>query len=328
MTDRARAEAIISQFSGQRIGVLGDLILDRYVWGSVDRISPEAPVPVVRVDRMSAMLGGAGNVARNLTSLGAQVELAAVIGDDEPGRQLHRLCAEWKIDDAGVVAETARPTTLKTRVIARAQQVVRYDRETEQPVGPASAEALLDALRNSATGLDGIIIQDYGKGLLSTDVLREAMVIFSDARVPVFVDPKEGDWQVYRGAELIKPNLREAEALLRTQVHSDADLERLGRELVAHTRARVIAITRGEAGISLFSAEEGVQHVPTTPHAVADVAGAGDTAIATLALARLSGASWLEAAQMANAAAGFVVGVPGTATLTLRDLQAALELDP
>jgi D-beta-D-heptose 7-phosphate kinase/D-beta-D-heptose 1-phosphate adenosyltransferase len=320
MMAKARAKELVNRFPACRVGVLGDLILDRYVWGSVDRISPEAPVPVVRVERESTMLGGAGNVARNLASLGARAELAAVVGEDDSARELHRLCARWKIDTSGIITEPSRPTSLKTRVIARAQQVVRYDRETEQPIGATSVEGLLDGLRTQALRLDGVIIEDYGKGLLTPEVMREAMAIFAERDLRVFVDPKESDWGAYGGAELVKPNLREAERLTGIRVRGDSDLERLGQEVLSLTRARTVAVTRGEAGMSLFSSEDGVQHVPTASRAVADVAGAGDTAIAALALARLCHASWVEAAELANAAAGFVVGVPGTATLTQQDL--------
>ena len=161
-----RARKIADRFPSCRIAVLGDLILDRYVWGSVDRISPEAPVPVVRVDRESVMLGGAGNVARNLASLGARTALLAVAGDDEASAELRQLCGGWKIECAGVVTDASRPTTVKTRVIARAQQVVRYDLETEKPIGATSVNALLDVLRSLAADIDGMIIEDYGKGLL------------------------------------------------------------------------------------------------------------------------------------------------------------------
>jgi D-beta-D-heptose 7-phosphate kinase/D-beta-D-heptose 1-phosphate adenosyltransferase len=327
MNNPERLASIVKRFPERRVLVLGDVILDRYVWGSVERISPEAPVPVVRVERESTMLGGAGNVARNLASLGAQAEVAATVGDDDAARELLRLCANWKIDAAGLVTDPSRPTTLKTRVIARAQQVVRYDRELEQPIGAGTVDAILDALRAQVSRIDGVIIQDYGKGLLTRAFVEEAMAIFAGRGLRIFVDPKQGDWAAYRGAELVKPNLREAEQVAGIHATGEAGFERLGEALLRLTGAGSVAITRGDEGMSLFSSEAGLQHVPTVARAVADVAGAGDTAIATLALARLSGASWIEAAQLANAAAGFVVGVPGTATLTPGELLAALGAD-
>jgi len=328
MTDGARFAALVAQFPARRVLVLGDVILDRYVWGSVDRISPEAPVPVVRVDRESSMLGGAGNVARNLASLGAQVEIVAALGDDDAAQELLRLFGSWKIGVSGLVTAADRPTTLKTRVIARAQQVVRYDRELEEPIGAATAQALLQTLRAQTDRVEGAVIQDYGKGLLSTDVIQQAMAIFAEQRLRVFVDPKAGNWGAYRSAELVKPNLREAEQVTGIRVRQGEDLEPLGETLLGLTGAQSVAITRGEEGMSLFSKEEGFQHVPTQARAVADVAGAGDTAVATLTLARLSGATWTEAAELANAAAGFVVGVPGTATLTPEQLLASLGVRP
>ncbi len=324
MTDAARFVSLVNQFPARRLLVLGDVILDRYVWGSVERISPEAPVPVVRVDRESTMLGGAGNVARNLASLGAQTEIVAAVGGDDAARELLELFANWKIGVSGLVTDAGRPTTLKTRVIARAQQVVRYDREHDEPIGVSTADALVEALRNQAPRVEGVVIQDYGKGLLTADLLQQAMAIFAEHRVRVFVDPKGGNWAGYRGAELVKPNLREAEQITGIRVREDTDLEPLGEALLGLTDAQSIAITRGDRGMSLYSKQHGLQQVPTVARAVADVAGAGDTAVATLALARLSGATWIESAELANAAASFVVAVPGTATLTPAQLLAML----
>ena len=317
---RTRASELTTSFAAQRVLILGDLILDRYVWGNTDRVSPEAPVPVVQVSHESTMLGGAGNVARNIANLGGMVELVAVVGQDEAARELSRLFSDWKIDAGGLVVESGRPTTQKTRIIARAQQVVRYDRESEDPVAEASQERLLPLIRAKAAEVDGVVIQDYGKGLLTRELIQDAMMIFAERSLRVFVDPKEGAWDVYRDAELVKPNLREAEKVTGIRVRDDSDVERVGWAVLDLTGARMVAITRGARGISLFSSEHELQHIPTAPRAVADVAGAGDTAIATLALARLSNASWAEAAELANYAAGFVVGVPGTASLTAAEL--------
>ncbi len=326
MTDLARYKSLVEQFPARRVLVLGDVILDRYVWGSVERISPEAPVPVVRVERESTMLGGAGNVARNLAGLGAQTEIVAAVGEDDAARELLQLFSSWKIGVSGLVTDAERPTTLKTRVIARAQQVVRYDRERDEPIAASTADALVEALRAQAPQVEGVVIEDYGKGLLTPNLIQEAMAIFAEHRLRVFVDPKQGDWAGYRGAELVKPNLREAEQITGIRVREESDLEPLGEALLGLTDAHGIAITRGERGMSLYSKAQGLQQVPTVARAVADVAGAGDTAVATLALARLSGASWIESAELANAAAGFVVGVPGTATLTPHQLLTTLGL--
>jgi D-beta-D-heptose 7-phosphate kinase/D-beta-D-heptose 1-phosphate adenosyltransferase len=323
VTASARELELIRSFSGSRVLVIGDLILDRYVWGSSERISPEAPVPVVRVDRESTMLGGAGNVARNLSSLGAQVELVSLTGADDAAAEIRRLCEAWKIETRHVVGDAARPTTEKTRIIARSQQVVRYDREVEDPVSDALAERLLDGVRECAGRVDGAILEDYQKGMLGGAVLSEVLALLAQAGVRVFVDPKGPPWN-FEGVELVKPNLREAELVSGIRARSDADLERLGRSLLGLCGADTVAVTRGREGMSLFSRGEPTLHVPTAARAVADVAGAGDTAIAALALARLAGASWREAARLSNAAAGVVVSVPGTATVTPDELVAAL----
>lgn len=321
----------VETFPQRRLLVLGDLILDRYVWGEVERISPEAPVPVVRVETESAMLGGAGNVARNVASLGGQVEMVSVTGDDDAANEIARLCEEWKIDVRGVVRDPDRPTTEKSRIIARAQQLVRFDRESEEPLGAARTDALLDALRDAAGRVEGVIVEDYGKGLLTPEVLGEMMSIFRAANLRVFIDPKELPWP-YAGAELVKPNLREAEIVSGQRARSDADLDRIGRHLLDLCGAQVLAITRGSRGMTLYGVDDGDGsgrlQVPTTPRAVSDVAGAGDTAIATLALARLSGADWHEAATLANAASGVVVQVPGTATVRPEQLVAACGVGP
>ncbi len=320
MIERARAESVVHAFSGCRVLVVGDVILDRYVWGAVDRISPEAPVPVVQVTRESAMPGGAGNVALNVAALGGQVELISTVGEDDTGREITRLLSEWKIDTTGLLAEAGRPTTVKTRVIARAQQVVRFDRESEEPLASPSIDQLLSTVRGRVARVDGVILEDYGKGVLTPEVLDEIMRMCADQGRPVFADPKSEHWERYRGAELVKPNLREAEQVTGLRVRRDEDLERLGRAVLNATGALTVAMTRGEHGMTLFYAEGGGDHVPTTVHAVADATGAGDTAIATLTLARLAGSSWTEAATLANSAAGVVVQVPGTASLGPEEL--------
>jgi D-beta-D-heptose 7-phosphate kinase/D-beta-D-heptose 1-phosphate adenosyltransferase len=322
--DPERVRELVHGFAERRVLVFGDFMLDRYVWGSVDRISPESPVPVVVVDRESTMLGGAGNVARNLASLGARVEVVTVVGDDAAGEELARLMAGWKIPTDGFVVDAARPTTEKTRVIARNQQVVRYDRESDRAIDAGATTRVLAAVRERAERVEGVIIEDYAKGMLAREVLEGAMATFTEAGVRCFVDPKAEPWEVYRGAELVKPNLREASELARVKVRSDEDLERVGRAVVEATGAQMIAITRGEEGLELFAADGGTDHVPAHRRGVSDLAGAGDTTIAVLTLARLSGASWTEAARLAVGAAGYVVSVPGTATLTPDDLIAAM----
>lgn len=315
-----RATELARGFENVRLAIVGDVMLDRYIWGSVDRISPEAPVPVVEVNRESSMLGGAGNVARNVRSLGGGAELVAVTGSDDPADEIALLMAEWKLDRAGLVADASRPTTVKTRVIARGQQVVRFDRESDGPLADDTTRAVVRMLRTVASAVDGVILQDYGKGMLTGDVLDGAQEIFAEMGVPVFVDPKAAHWNRFRGAALVKPNLREAEQLTGIRARGDGDLARIGAEVLERTGAETVAITRSDAGMTLFFSNGTSEHVATVARGVADAAGAGDTAIATLSLARLAGASWSEAAVLSNAAAGLVVTVPGTATLTRDEL--------
>ena len=322
--DVRRTRELVEVFPRCRVLVVGDIMLDRYVWGEVDRISPEAPVPVVEVQRESVMLGGAGNVVRNLLSLGARVDVAGVVGDDEAASELHRRLDHWKIDAAGLVVDSTRPTTEKTRVIAGGQQVVRYDKESVQPIPDQAIAKLIKVVRARADELDGVILQDYGKGLLVAEVIDELMAIFDQHLVRVFVDPKQLPWDRYKGAELVKPNLREAQEVTQVRISGSAELERVGREVLEMSGAQTVAITRGAEGMAVFPRDEKTLDVPTVQRAVADQAGAGDTAIATLALARLAGASWLEAAELANAAAGVVVGIPGTATVAPADLLRAI----
>ena len=324
--DLGRLRQVAAGIERVRVLVLGDVILDRYVWGVVRRINPEAPVPVVEVSRESVMLGGAGNVARNLASLGAHVELVALVGEDDAAAEIQRLVSDWKMDPRGLVVDAARPTTEKTRVIAgrssgvAAQQVVRFDRESDDLVDPRDAAQLLEQVRPRAARVDGVVLQDYGKGVLSPEVVEEAMRIFADLGLPVFVDPKTRHWELYRGAALIKPNLLEAEAFAGIRAREPDDVARVGRAVLERTGVETVALTRGEAGMTLFHRDGSIDHVATEVRAVAEASGAGDTAIAVLAGARLAGGSWAEAACVANAAAGVVVRVPGTATVTQREL--------
>jgi len=325
MISHSRQRELIGAFANCEVGVLGDLMLDHYVWGDVDRISPEAPIPVVRVDHESSMLGGAGNVARNLASLGARVSLVAVVGSDAAAEDLRLRADEWKLDTAGIVSDASRVTTQKTRVIARGQQVVRYDRETEEPLSDAVTGRVLERVREVARRVSGVVVEDYGKGLLTPSLIASALEIFSEHGVRVFVDPKNPPWNHFAGVELLKPNCREAEEACRLRVSSDLDMERVIARVLELSGARTVAVTRGAAGMTLLEAGSEALHVRGTRRAVADAAGAGDTAISVLTLARLVGGSWLEAAELANGAAGFVVGIRGTATLSPSDLLAELE---
>ena len=312
---RARLARVLHAFGRLRLLVVGDVVLDEYVVGDVDRVSPEAPVPVVRVRAESFALGGAANVARNVVALGAQVALCSVVGDDGAGRVLAELVAGLGVDAKGLVIAPGRPTTRKTRVVARSQQLLRFDRETAEPPAPAVARRLLAALDGLLPGVDGVVVADYDKGVLAR-CGGAAMRRFRQQGIPVAVDPK-ASLAPYRGASLLKPNLRETEALSGVAIRGPGDLGRAVARLRRRLGGSDVVVTRGADGMSLFEGPvddcEAVD-VPTVVREVFDVQGAGDTALAALALARLAGASLREAAVVANAASGVVVGKVGTAT--------------
>ncbi len=319
----ARLEGLLEAFAGLRLLVVGDLVLDEYVFGEVERISPEAPVPVVQVREEAQALGGAGNVARNVIALGGRVELCAVVGDDAAGRRVAELVKEQDIDPEGLVVAPGRPTTRKTRVIARAQQVVRFDRESVEPSPFAVDRRLGAALARAIPRVAGAIVEDYGKGILSRRNAAAVMRRFQAAELPVAVDPK-GLVAPWRGAALVKPNLREAEALSGVAIRSQADLARAAGKLRRQIGGGAVVVTQGGEGMTLFDAEHEGVRVRTAAREVFDVQGAGDTTIAGLALALRAGASLLEAAVLANAAAGVVVGKVGTATASAAEVRELL----
>jgi D-beta-D-heptose 7-phosphate kinase/D-beta-D-heptose 1-phosphate adenosyltransferase len=278
---------------------------------------------VVHVRDETLVLGGAANVARNAVALGARVALCSVVGDDAAGRRLGELVKDLGIDPEGLVVAPGRPTTRKTRVIARSQQVVRFDRETQDPLGSAVAARLLEALGAAARGADGAIVEDYGKGVLPPRTALAAMRRLGAAGVPVAVDPKAA-LAPYRGAALLKPNLREVEALSGVAIRTSADLARAAARLRRRIGGGALVVTRGAEGMTLFEGDGPGVEVPTARREVFDVQGAGDTSIAALALSLRAGASLFEAAVIANAAAGVVVGKVGTATASAEEVRQGL----
>ena len=321
--DLRRLERLIDDFRSVRVLVLGDLVLDEYIWGQVERISPEAPVPVVHVRNETTMLGGAANAARNVVALGGAVDCCSVIGDDAAGRRLVKLLEELGVDPSGLVHDPGRPTTRKTRVIAQNQQVVRFDRETAEALAPRVGRTLLEHLDRLISRADGAIVEDYGKGVLSRRLALAAMKRFRAADVPVAVDPKT-DLAPYRGAALLKPNLRETELLSGIAIRGREDLSRAVGRLRKRIGGGSVVVTRGADGMSLFDGDARGVDVATAAREVFDVQGAGDTAIAALVLALRAGGSLLEAAIIANAASGIVVGKVGTATASADEVKAAL----
>jgi D-beta-D-heptose 7-phosphate kinase/D-beta-D-heptose 1-phosphate adenosyltransferase len=321
--DARRLAKLVQSFKQLRLLVLGDVVLDEYLWGDATRVSPEAPVPVVHVQRESMVLGGAGNVVRNVVALGGACDFCTAVGEDRAGERVLELLAELGVDVRGSVRVADRPTTRKTRVVARSQQIVRYDRETEAPLPAGAARALLAAIDHFGPRAHGAIVEDYGKGTLAGGTVRAAMRKLAAHGVPVAVDPKE-DLSPYRGASLVKPNLREAEVLAGMRIRTRDDLAKAALRLRRKLGGAAVVVTRGAEGMALFEGDGGACFVGTPRREVFDVQGAGDTTIAALSLALRAGGSLLEAAVIANAAAGVVVSKVGTATASPAEVLEAL----
>jgi rfaE bifunctional protein kinase chain/domain len=316
--DARRPARFVRRFKTKRVLVMGDLMLDRYIWGDVSRISPEAPVPVVSVREDSLCLGGAGNVAQNLRSLGASPLLAGIVGDDAEGRWIRKNAG----DSRGIFSDKSRPTTVKTRIIAHHQQVVRVDLETKRAV-PARIEAkLLGFLRSEPC--DGLLISDYNKGIVNPSLMGRVLTLATEKKIPVFVDPKVDHFHLFSPVTLVTPNHFEAEKIVRHECRTDAQVEKAGFEILSLISCRYLIIKRGEQGMTVFEKGKPPIHIPTLAREVFDVTGAGDTVIAAATLALLAGASIGEAAALANAAAGIVVAKIGTATASPKELLAAL----
>lgn len=326
---------IISCFKRAKILIVGDLILDEYIWGSVDRISPEAPVPVVLANKKSFMPGGAANVANNVKSLGGSVCLVGVVGEDKNKDILFSEFRKRSLDARGVFADADRPTTIKTRIIAQRQQVVRVDLELTNSISQTLCAKMANFVNKNLDRFDAIIVEDYGKGVVTSSLLKE---IFPKARAKrkiITVDPKEEHFELYFGATAITPNRKEAENAIRNikiknnrhtlninvdKLATDRHIDLAGRELLKYLNLEAVLITLGEDGMRLFEKNKPPFHIDTVAQEVFDVSGAGDTVIATFTLALACGATMKEAAEIANFAAGIVVGKFGVATTTQKEL--------
>ena len=315
----------LDRFPRTRVLVLGDVMLDEYVWGTVSRISPEAPVPVVAVRSESLKIGGAGNVAVNIASLGGQVEVVGVVGTDAAAERLTRELTLAGVQADGLVSDDTRPTTIKSRVVAGSQHVVRFDRESDAPLAPAVRARVLEQVRGRLAQADVLLISDYAKGVVGQRLVRDALALATRLRKMVAVDPKVHHMSLFRNVTVLAPNHHEAAAAARILVREEADLLRAGTRLLNQLKARAVLITRGEQGMSLFEAGHGVTHIPTFAREVYDVTGAGDTVMAGLALGLAAGASFKDAAVLANCAAGVVVGKRGTASVSRAELRDALK---
>ena len=322
----ARALDCLARVKSCRLLVVGDIMMDEYVWGNVGRISPEAPVPVVAVTRETRALGGAGNVAVNIAGLGADVSVAGLVGTDPPGREIVRMLKFRRIGVSGIVYDRNRPTTTKTRVVAHNQQVVRVDRENREPPDARSSDALRKYVRSAVREAGGVVLSDYRKGALSRELVEDVVLAAKRNGAFVVVDPKRTDFSFYRGCTLITPNKHEAEAALGgRELPGDREIMDAGKTLLRKSGAKAVLITRGEEGMSLVErGRSSCFHIPAQARQVFDVTGAGDTVIGTLAAGLGAGASLRDAALLANIAAGVVVGEVGTAPITLEKLERAI----
>lgn len=322
--NQQRAQQILSLFPNRKLIVLGDLMLDEFIWGEVRRISPEAPVPVVEVKRESWHLGGAGNVVSNLIELGAKALPIGILGDDEAGALMRRKFAERGAVTDGLIVDPSRPTTRKTRIVAHSQQMVRADRENRSPISADIEDKVFAAFNSALAEADAVIISDYDKGLLTPRVLDAVISATHTAGKIVCLDPKIKNFLSYQKVDVITPNQPEAERASGIEIVDDASLIAAAHRIRELLDCANVLITRGEHGMSLLDAEDRLTHIPTVAREVYDVTGAGDTVIATLTLAMSAGANVVEAAVIANHAAGVVVAKVGTATVSASELAETL----
>jgi len=311
----------IDRFSDARVLVIGDIIMDEYIWGDVSRISPEAPVPVVDVKQETKMLGGAANVINNIHSLGGKTSLCGVLGDDHTGRKVIEEIEALGVITDGVIIEPDRHTSIKTRIVAQNQQVVRFDRESRQEISPETIEKLLDFIKASMDSLNAIVVADYGKGVISAQLIKRLREAVLGSDIILAVDPKTDNFEYYQGIDVITPNHHEAGAFCRIEIDDENSLIRAGRQMIYKLDCRSVLITQGKDGMTLFEKDGEICHIPTVSKKVFDVTGAGDTVISTLSLGLASGMDLKSAAIIANFAAGIVVGEVGTSTVSAKELK-------
>ena len=323
---KKRAFEIIENFSRAAVLVVGDIMIDHFIWGKVMRISPEAPVPVVDVQTENLMLGGSANVLNNIHAIGGKVLGAGLVGADEMGERLFNEFRKRRIDTEGIIVEQKRPTTLKTRIVAHGQQVVRFDRESRVPVEADSIAKIIAYVKMVCDDVGAIVISDYNKGIITKSLLDGIRKVIAGRKVFVCVDPKRDDFSIYQGFDIVTPNHHEAGRAVGMEIKNEEGLFNAGQALIERFNFKAVLITRGEEGISLFEKSNEIIHTPflTEAKEVFDVTGAGDTVIGVFALSVAAGASFKEATALANHAAGIVVGKVGTATVSREELKKSL----
>jgi D-glycero-beta-D-manno-heptose-7-phosphate kinase len=325
IVEKSRLNELFERMRGKKIAVLGDVMLDRYIWGSADRISPEAPVPVVFVEGESSRLGGAANVAWNVVSLGASPMLFGMVGDDRYNHALVELMSEYGIAGDYLIVDHKRPTITKTRIIARGQQIVRIDREIAQDMSHHIEKKLIDELIGRIDEMDGLIVSDYGKGVITRNVLESVVPAARKKGIFIAVDPKERHFELYNGSSIVTPNGKEAGGAVGIKITDESSLITVGNKLKQLTGAENILVTRGADGMSLFKADGTIENFPTLAKQVYDVTGAGDTVVSVFAAVCSAGGSLREGAIISSHAAGIVVGKIGTAIATPDEIQKSIE---
>jgi D-beta-D-heptose 7-phosphate kinase/D-beta-D-heptose 1-phosphate adenosyltransferase len=322
--DKTELLALVGALQKKKVVVIGDLMLDVYIRGSVARISPEAPIPVVEINEKDRkMPGGAANVAANITALGGRSAIIGSVGQDQAGKELIRELKEQKVETKGVVALSDRPTTEKTRVIAHTQQVVRIDREVKSALNEKQQDQVVRKAIEAIRDADGVIFEDYNKGLLTTKVIRKVIAYAKRHKKIITVDPKFHNFFEFKGVTVMKPNMKEVTEALGTEAVGET-FETIGAKVMKKLGCRSVVLTRSEHGMTIFEAGHPPRTIPTFAREVFDVSGAGDTVIATLTLALTAGASLLQAAALANYAAGIEVEKLGVATVSAEELSQRL----
>lgn len=306
-----RLLSLKNSFSGKKIAVLGDMMLDGYYWGDVKRISPEAPVPILEIENEFFRFGGAANCALNLLKLGAEPIPIGIIGYDNNGSIFKSLLQENGIEDEGIITDDERPTTTKTRVIANSQHVVRIDKESKSYLDKNTEDKILNYLKDKISELDGLILQDYNKGVLTPSLIKNIIELANKNDILITVDPKFDNFFAYKNVTVFKPNRKETENVFGIRIRSEEEILSAGKNLLEKLNSKYILLTLGEGGLAVFSKEEKIRRMPTKARKVADVSGAGDTVISTLTLAMSAGADIYEACYLSNYAAGIVCGEVG-----------------
>lgn len=316
----------IDRFPNAKVLVIGDIMLDEYIWGDVSRISPEAPVPVVEVKQEEKTLGGAANVVNNIIALGGQSILCGIVGNDDTGKEItEKIKEKTKLTTDGIIVDRSRPTSIKTRVIAHKQhQVVRFDREKREPIDPQHIKKLLTFMKMRLEAIDAVIVADYGKGVISSELMKGLRDLVMDSDIIIAVDPKTDNFEYYNGIDIITPNHHEAGAFCGFEIVDEESLHRAGRQMLEDLNCGSVLITQGKDGMTLFEKEGEPYPIPTIARKVFDVSGAGDTVISTLTLGLASGMDRKAAAVISNFASGIVVGEVGTSVVTADQLKRVL----